>query len=57
MPAGAVPAVTPGSNKEQAISALMALGFSKTEAMTSLTGILDETLTTQEYIKLALRNR
>ena len=38
VPAGAVPSVTPGSNKEQAISALMALGFSKTEAMTALGG-------------------
>ncbi|MBQ2596466.1 MAG: hypothetical protein II581_01045 [Oscillospiraceae bacterium] len=35
----------------------MALGFSKTEAMTALAGVTDETLTTQEYIKLALRNR
>ncbi len=57
VPAGVVPSVTPGSNKEQAISALMALGFSKTEAMTALAGVTDETLTTQEYIKLALRNR
>ena len=53
----AIPAIAPGSNKEQAIAALQALGFSRTEAMTSLAGITDETLTTQEYIKLALRNR
>ena len=55
--AGAVQTVTPGSNKDMAISALVSLGFSKTEAMTALAGVTDETLTTQEYIKLALRNR
>ena len=57
VPAGAVQTVTPGSNKDMAISALVSLGFSKTEAMTALAGVTDETLTTQEYIKLALRNR
>ena len=57
VPPTAVQSVTPGSNKDQAISALMALGFSKTEAMTALAGVTDENLTTQEYIKLALRNR
>ena len=53
----AAPSVTPGSSKEQAIQALMALGFSKSEAMAALVGVTDENLTTQEYIKLALRNR
>ena len=57
VPAGAVQTVAPGSNKDMAISALVTLGFSKTEALTALAGVTDETLTTQEYIKLALRNR
>ena len=53
----AAQSVTPGSSKDLAISALVTLGFSKTEAMTALAGVTDENLTTQEYIKLALRNR
>ncbi|MBR3719507.1 MAG: Holliday junction branch migration protein RuvA [Firmicutes bacterium] len=58
LPEGApMPSLVPGSNKDEAVSALMALGFSKSEAMASLTGVTDEGLTTQEYIKLALRNR
>ncbi|MBP5750544.1 MAG: Holliday junction branch migration protein RuvA, partial [Firmicutes bacterium] len=57
VPPTAVQSVTPGSNKDQAISALMALGFSKTEAMTAMAGVTAEDLSTQEYIKLALRNR
>ena len=58
LPQGApMPSVVPGSNKEQAVSALMALGFTKAEAMASMAGVTDEGLTTQEYIKLALRNR
>ncbi|MCQ2561261.1 MAG: Holliday junction branch migration protein RuvA [Clostridia bacterium] len=52
-----VPAPKKGSNMEQAIQALMALGFSRTEAMASLAGVTDDSLTTQEYIKIALRNR
>lgn len=58
LPEGApMPSLVPGSNKDEAVSALMALGFSKSEAMASLAGVTDEGLTTQEYIKLALRNR
>ena len=58
LPEGApMPSLVPGSSKDEAVSALMALGFSKSEAMASLAGVTDEGLTTQEYIKLALRNR
>lgn len=46
-----------GSAKEEAVSALMALGYSKTEAMSALLGINDEDLSTEEYIRRALRNR
>lgn len=58
LPAAAAPA--PGkksSAMDQALQALLALGFSRTEAMDSLAGLSDEGLTTQEIIKLALRNR
>ncbi len=44
-------------NREQAVAALMALGFSRTEALSSLLGISGENLSVQDYIKLALRNR
>lgn len=57
LPASSPAAVIPGSNREQAVSALMALGFSRTEAQASLAGVTGEDLSTQEYIKLALRNR
>ena len=48
LPEGApMPSLVPGSNKDEAVSALMALGFSKSEAMASLAGVTDEGLTTQ----------
>jgi len=46
-----------GSAKEEAVRGLMALGYSKTEAMSALVGITDNSLSASEYIKLALRNR
>ncbi len=46
-----------GSAKEDAVNALMALGYSRTEAMSALLGINDEGLSTEEYIRRALRNR
>ena len=55
IPAAAAP--VKGSSKDQAMQALMALGFTRTEAMNSLAGVTQEDLTVQEYIKLALRNR
>ncbi|MDO4517991.1 MAG: Holliday junction branch migration protein RuvA [Bacillota bacterium] len=42
--------------KSEAINALMALGYSRGEAMKALTGISEKDLTTEEYIKRALKN-
>ncbi|MDO4870435.1 MAG: Holliday junction branch migration protein RuvA [Bacillota bacterium] len=47
--------VTAGGRGE-AINALMALGYSRPEATSALAGIKDTDLTTEEYIKLALKN-
>ncbi len=59
LPAAGVPAETvklkKGSAKEEAVLALQALGFSKTEAMSALVGVNDSDLTAEEYIKIALR--
>ena len=46
-----------GSNKDAALKALLALGFSRSEAMESLSGVADEGLSTEEYVRAALRNR
>lgn len=46
-----------GSAKSEAIMALQSLGYSKSEAMSALVGVNDDTLTTEEYIKIALRSR
>ena len=40
----------------EAINALMALGYSRPEATSALAGIKEKDLTTEEYIKLALKN-
>jgi Holliday junction DNA helicase RuvA len=45
-----------GSGKAEAINALISLGYTKSEAMEALAGINDENLTTEEYIKKALKN-
>lgn len=47
--------VTSGSAKEEAIAALVALGYSKSEAMMSIVGIKEANLTAEEYIKKALK--
>lgn len=44
-----------GGNSEEAISALMALGYSNTEAAHAVSGV-DSSLSVEEIIKLALRN-
>ena len=49
--------ITPGSAKEEAVSALMSLGYSRTEAMSAMVGITEEGLSAEEYIKRALRSR
>ncbi|MDD4565202.1 MAG: Holliday junction branch migration protein RuvA [Eubacteriales bacterium] len=45
-----------GSGKAEAINGLISLGYTKSEAMESLAGINDKNLTTEEYIKRALKN-
>lgn len=43
------------SAKSEAITALISLGYSKSEAVSALAGVDDETLSAEEYIKRALR--
>jgi len=57
LPASENVKIEKGSAKEEAVSALMALGYSKTEAMSLLLGITEKDLTTEEYIKRALKAR
>lgn len=49
--------IVKGTSKEEALGALMNLGFTKSEAVSALTGINDAGLTTEELIKAALRNK
>jgi len=44
-----------GGAKTEAIDALMALGYSRIEAAGALTGITENELTVEDYIKLALK--
>ncbi|MGI6731137.1 MAG: Holliday junction branch migration protein RuvA [Anaerovoracaceae bacterium] len=44
-----------GSERIEALNGLMSLGFSKSEALDALAGVKDENLTTEEYIKQALK--
>lgn len=58
LPAGYTSTViAKGSPKDEAVAALVALGYSRTEAMSALVGITENDLTTEEYIKRALRSR
>jgi holliday junction DNA helicase RuvA len=41
--------------KEEAVAALITLGYTKSEAMSAMAGIPDTNLTAEEYIKRALR--
>lgn len=54
-----LPAVdaAPGSPKEEAVAALVSLGYTKSEALSSLVGIKTEGLEAGEIIRLALRQR
>ena len=49
-------AAAPVSGRAEAVNALMALGYSRGEAMSALAGIPEKDLTTEEYIKKALKN-
>lgn len=46
----------PASGRSEAVTALMALGYSRGEAMNALASIKDQDLTTEEYVKQALKN-
>lgn len=45
-----------GSGREEAVSALIALGYSRGEATGALAGIKENDLSVEEYIKRALKN-
>ncbi len=47
----------PNGARDETVQALTALGFSRTEAMSSVIGIEGEDLTAEDYIKRALRQR
>ncbi|HCU07467.1 MAG TPA: Holliday junction branch migration protein RuvA [Clostridiales bacterium] len=49
--------IAAGSAKEEAINALIYLGYTKSEAMTAMIGINDPELTAEEYIKKALAHK
>ena len=51
----AVEAAAADSGKTEAINALTSLGYSRSEAMEALAGINDDNLSTEEYIKRALK--
>lgn len=55
--AAAAPAIKKGSGKDQAADALVALGYSRSEALAALSAVDDDNLSTEEYIRLALRQR
>ncbi len=52
--AAAVPNVS--GERSEAVSALISLGYSKTEADQAVGSVKDDSLTTEQYIKLALKN-
>ena len=47
--------VAGGDSRQEALSALMALGYSRMEAMTAVSSVPDEGLSSEEYIKRALK--
>ena len=53
---GAADVIAEQGGRGEAISALVALGYSRGEAASALAGIPDKDLTTEEYIKRALKN-
>ena len=46
----------PAGGRAEAVTALMALGYSRGEAMSALAGIEEQDLPTEEYVKRALKN-
>ncbi len=58
VPQGAVQAASEKNDaRDEAVAALVALGFSRSEAMSSVVGMSGEGLTAEDYIKAALRQR
>ena len=58
IPAGAAEAVSVKNDaRDEAVAALVALGFSRSEAMTAVVGMSGEGLTAEDYIKAALRQK
>ena len=47
---------TPADGRSEAVSALIALGYSRSEAAGALAGVAETDLTAEEYIKRALKN-
>ena len=54
--AGVTPVQAFTNERTEAVSALMALGYSKSEAESSVGKVSDDSLKAEEYIKLALKN-
>ncbi|MBQ3920991.1 MAG: Holliday junction branch migration protein RuvA [Firmicutes bacterium] len=55
--AAASAAPVKGSARDEALQALVALGYSRSEALGLMSGISEEDLTSEEYIRRALRAR
>ena len=55
--AAAASAPVKGSARDEALQALVALGYSRSEALGLMSGISEEDLTSEEYIRRALRAR
>ena len=53
---GAEAAAAPAGGRTEAVSALMALGYSRAEAMSALSAVGEQELTTEEYVRKALKN-
>ena len=53
--ADAAEKVVSDSGKTEAVNGLISLGYSRSEALSALAGIPEETLSTEEYIKRALK--
>lgn len=54
--AGAMETAAPVGGRAEAVTALIALGYSRAEAMSALAGVQENDLTTEDYIKKALKN-
>lgn len=50
-----IASVSASDQRSEAVSALMALGYSKMEASSAIGSITDQDLTSEEYIKIALK--